>query len=394
MSSSLARSAFNPDAIVRALIVTSALAAHGLSPAAAQKFSAVDAAIRAGIAAGVFPGAVVVVGRADTILLARGYGHFTWSAASAAPDPVTTRWDLASLTKIVATTSATAVLVQQHRLDLDAPVSRYLPEFTGGRKREVTVRMLLNHTSGMPPYAKFWQTARSVAQARAELFAIPLQRAPGASADYSDLNGMLAGLIVARVSGKPLEEFVQDAVFQPLGMVSTGYRPPSADHVRIAPTGRYHGQPVGGVVNDQNAVAFGGVSGHAGLFSTGIDLAHFAQAWLKAANGKDDWLKRSTLQEFLVRSPTSGTRVVGWDTPLPPGGKKMSLYGRCATTSTFGHTGWTGTEIWVDTGQDLFVVLLTNRSFAPAHPSQSFIELKDVRAKVADAVRSVLGECR
>jgi CubicO group peptidase (beta-lactamase class C family) len=141
-------------------------------------------------------------------------------------------------------------------------------------------------------------------------------------------------------------------------------------------------------------VALGGVSGHAGLFSTGIDLAHFAQAWLKAANGRDDWLKRTTLQEFLVRSPTSGTRVVGWDTPIPSGGKKMSLYGRCATTSTFGHTGWTGTESWLDTGQNLFVVLLTNRSFAPTNPAQSFLQLKEVRAKVADAVRAVLGECR
>jgi CubicO group peptidase (beta-lactamase class C family) len=186
----------------------------------AQKFSAVDAAIRAGIDTGIFPGAVVVVGRADTILYASGYGHYTWSTTSPAPDPANTRWDLASLTKIVATSSATAVLVQQHKLDLDAPVQHYLPEFSGGRKSEVTVRMLLNHTSGMPPYAKLWQSARSVAEARKQLFAIPLQRAPGASADYSDLNAMLAGLIVERVSGEPLERFAETAFFRPLGMVS------------------------------------------------------------------------------------------------------------------------------------------------------------------------------
>lgn len=377
--------------ILRGAIACAALFA---GTAQAQRFATVDAAIRSGIDTGIYPGAVVVVGRSDTILYARGYGHYTWSGTSAMPDPATTRWDLASLTKIVATSSATAVLVQQHRLDLDAPVSRYLPEFSGGRKHAVSVRMLLNHTSGMPPYAKLFQSAHSVAEARKQLFAIPLQRAPGASAEYSDLNAMLAGLVIERVSGQPLESFTESAVFRPLGMLSTYYRPTPADKTKTAPTGRYHGQPVGGVVNDQNAVVMGGVSGHAGVFSTGYDMARFAQAWLKATTDRGDWLKQATVAEFLAHSTTSGTRVLGWDTPLPPGGKKMSLYGRCATTSTYGHTGWTGTEMWIDPGQDLFVVLLTNRSFAPNNPRESFVELKDVRAKVADAVRTELGGCR
>lgn len=361
--------------------------------ARAQHFAAVDSAIRSGIDTGIYPGAVVVVGRADTILYTRGYGHYTWTATSAIPDPVTTRWDLASLTKIVATTSAAAVLVQQHRLNLDTPVSQYLPEFTGGRKSAVTVRMLLNHTSGMPPYAKLFQSAHSVAEARKQLFAVPLQRIPGASAEYSDLNAMLAGLVVERVSGQPLETFAESAVFHPLGMLSTRYRPTAADKAKAAPTGRYHGQPVGGVVNDQNAVVLGGVSGHAGVFSTGYDMARFAQAWLRGASDRGDWLKRTTIAEFLAHSPTSGTRVLGWDTPLPPGGKKMSLYGRCATTSTYGHTGWTGTELWIDPGQNLFVVFLTNRSFAPSNPKESFLQLKEVRARVADAVRTEVGGC-
>ena len=375
-------------------VATAALLALLLASAApAQRFAAVDAAIRSGIHAGVYPGAVVVIGRADTILYARGFGHITWSAASATPDPAMSRWDLASLTKIVATTGAMAVLVQQHRLDLDAPVSRYLPGFSGGRKNAVTVRMLLNHTSGMPPYAKLFESAHTVADARQQLLAISPQRAPGASAEYSDLNAMLAGLVVEHVSDQPLERFAESAVFQPLGMRSTRYRPPPADRASIVPTGRYHGHPVGGVVNDQNAVALGGVSGHAGVFSTGLDLARFAQGWLQAARGRGNWLNRSTVAMFFAHSPTSGTRVLGWDTPLPPGGRKTSLYGRCATTSTYGHTGWTGTEMWIDPGQDLFVVLLTNRSFAPRNPKESFAELKDVRARVADAVRTELGGC-
>ncbi len=362
--------------------------------APAQQFAAVDAAIREGITTGIYPGAVVVIGRADTILVARGYGHYTWSADTPAPDPVTTRWDLASLTKIVATMSSAAVLVQQHRLDLDAPVVRYLPEFNGGKKNLVTVRMLLNHTSGMPAWAPLSQTAHSPAEARKQLLAIPLKRVPGETADYSDLNAMLAGLVIERVSGETLDHFADSAVFRAIGMPSTRYHLPVDDKAKAAPTGRYHGHPVGGVVNDQNAVALGGVSGHAGVFSTGVDMARFAQAWLKGANGHGDWLTRNTVAEFLTHSATSGTRVLGWDTPLPPGGKKISLYGRCATKSTYGHTGWTGTELWIDPGQNLFVVFLTNRSFAPNNPEKSFVQLKEVRLKVADAVRSVVGECK
>lgn len=360
----------------------------------AQRLAAIDSAIRAGIRTGIYPGAVVEVGRADTVLYARGYGHFTWNPASPVPDPRSTRWDLASLTKIVATTSSIAVLLEEHRVDLDAPVSRYIPEFTGGRKNLVTVRMLLNHTSGLPPYVKFWATAHSPAEARRELLATPLARAPGASAVYSDLNAMLAGLVVERITGRSLDTFATDAVFRPLDMLSTRYKVAAADRATAAPTGRYRGEPVAGLVNDQNAAVFGGVSGHAGLFSTGADLARFAQAWLQAARGAGRWLDRNTVDQFFTHTTSSGTRVLGWDTPLPPGSRKISLYGKCSTSSTYGHTGWTGTEIWIDPGQNLFVVFLTNRAFAPRDPSASFAELKDVRVEVADAAREAAGSCR
>ena len=362
-------------------------------PAHSQRFAGVDSAIRSGIAHNVYPGAVVLIGRSDTILYARGYGHLTWSDTSPVPGPSVTRWDLASLTKIVATTSSIARLVQDNRIRLDDPVVHYLPDFVGGRKSEVTVRMLLNHTSGMPAYAPLFKTAHSPAEARKELFAVPLKRVPGASAVYSDLNAMLAGFVVAAVTGEPLDKFAETAVFEPLGMLSTHFRPTGIDKTYAAPTGRYRGHPVGGIVNDQNGVVFGGVSGHAGVFSTGVDLARFLQAWLKAGNDRGTWLKRATTAEFLTRSANSDTRVLGWDTPVPPGSIKPSLYGTCATTSTFGHTGWTGTELWFDPSQDLFVVFLTNRSFAPADPKGSFLQLKEVRARVADAVRRVVSRC-
>ncbi len=364
-----------------------------VAPLHAQRFAAVDAAINRGIAEHVYPGAVVVVGRSDTVLYAGRYGHFTWSPRSRVPDPALTLWDLASLSKIVATMSSAAVLVQRHRLDLDARVSAILPRFTGGRKNQVTVRMLLDHTSGMPPYTRLWLSAHTPAQARAALFAVPLQRPPGASAVYSDLNAMLAGLVIEQVTGKPLEQVADSLVFRPLGMLSTRYRPIPSMRSEAAPTGKFRGTPVAGVVNDQNAVALGGVSGHAGVFSTGYDLARFAQAWLRGAKGRGDWLSRATIAEFLQHSPHSGTRVLGWDTPDPPSAARISLYGRCATQTTYGHTGWTGTEIWIDTAENLFVVLLTNRSFDPANAKASFKQLKDVRLRVADAVRTAVGQC-
>jgi CubicO group peptidase (beta-lactamase class C family) len=361
--------------------------AHG------QRFAGIDAAIRRGISLHIYPAAVVVVGRADTILYSKGYGRYTWSSRSRVPDPESSLWDLASLSKVVATTSATAVLVDQGLLDLDAPVHQYLPEFVGAGKSQVTVRMLLNHTSGLPADSPLYR-AGSPGQALARLFSVPLVRPAGESMQYSDLNAMLAGLIVERITGKRLDAYADSAVFAPLGMTATTYNPPRKERVHAVPTARWHGTPIAGVVNDQNAKVLGGVAGHAGLFSTGIDLAHFAQSWLKDSTAGDHamWLGPATVEQFLEHSPTSGTRVLGWDTPNLPG-EKPSMFGECATSTTIGHTGWTGTEIWLDPAENVFVVLLTNRSYQPRSASRSFEQLGAIRARVADVVRQSLGLC-
>lgn len=359
----------------------------------AQKFASVDAAVRDGIRKGVYPGAVVVVGRGDSILYSRGYGRFTWSRTSRVPDPRTTLWDLASLSKVVGTASAAAVLVDQGRLDLDAPVATYLPGFVGSGKEKVTVRMLLDHTSGLPAYAYLYREAQDRSEAIARLLQVPLQRAPGSSPLYSDLNAMLAGLVVERVSGDALDTLTRDMVFRPLGMLTTTWRPLPSQRTRVAPSSRFRGAPVVGVVNDENARVMGGVAGHAGLFSTGLDLARFAQAWLRDSVGRKPWIAPRTLAAFLTPTASSGTRALGWDTPEPPDSGLPSLYGSCATATTVGHTGWTGTELWLDRAQDLFVVFLTNRSYQPRHPSRSLAQLRSVRARVADAVRGALGSC-
>lgn len=367
----------------------------GVVPLSAQRFAAVDAAVRAGISAGIYPGAVVVIGRSDTVLYAKGYGRFTWDRHAPVPDPKTTLWDIASLSKVVGTASAAAVLVDQGRLALDAPVSRYLPAFTGGGKESVTVRMLLDHTSGLPAWAPIARNARSPDDALAYLLGVPLARRPGTVAEYSDLNAILAGLVVSQAAAVPLDQAVQETVLNPLGMTATRYRPMAADRTRTVPT-RQNDRPVSGLVNDDNARAFDGVAGHAGIFSTGLDLARFAQGWLRDRTiAHLSWLVPSTMEAFAQRSSNSGTRALGWDTPHAPDDGGPSLYGRCATPTTIGHTGWTGTALWLDRSADLFVVLLTNRSYAPRRPTRSFEQIRQVRAKVSDAARrGAIGECR
>ena len=241
----------------------------------------IDQAVRAGIARGVFPGAVVVVGTRDSILLATGYGHFSWSARSAVPDPDSTLYDLASLTKVVATTPAIMLLVQGGKVQLDRPVQDYLPDFQGQGKERVTVRNLLSHTSGLRADIPLYKDAKDPAAARRLVMAEPLRWPPGRRVVYSDLNAMLLGWIVEAVSGEPLDRFTHDQDVVPAGMMQTRFLPPRALWHRTAPVSTWHGTPVMGRVFDQNAARLGGVSGHAGLSSTGMDLAPSAQVLLR-----------------------------------------------------------------------------------------------------------------
>lgn len=376
---------------LRLILVTLGVLA---TPLPAQRFGAVDAAVEDGIRRGTFPGAVVVVGRADTILHAAGHGHLTWNPRDPVPDPATSRWDIASLSKVVATTAALAVLVDRGVVTLDAPVMTYLPEFFGGGKDKVTVRMLLDHTSGLPAWSAL--AAPTPQEATRRLLDVGLQREPGTAPRYSDLNAILAAMVIERAAGRPFDEVTRLDIFEPLGMAATAYAPPPADNVRFVPSERLRdGTSRTGVVQDANARALGGVAGHAGVFSTGLDLAAFAQRWLRTIRQHDStWVRPVTAETFLMRSATSGTRALGWDTPTSPTDGLPPLYGACATDSTFGHTGWTGTLIWMDPEADLFVVLLTNRSYAPRSGEKSFSELRLVRAAVSDAARrAVVGNC-
>jgi CubicO group peptidase (beta-lactamase class C family) len=336
---------------------------------------AIDSAVMAGIDARVYPGAVVVIGRRDTVLHVRAYGRFTFDAGARAVDSDSTLFDLASLTKVVATTTAIMLLADDGRLDVDAPVSRYLPRFSGDEKTAVTVRQLLAHTSGLPAYRPFYERAENRDSMIAMVYREPLQRPPDRMAVYSDLNAILLGEIVEAVTGQRLDVFVSRAVFAPLDMEQTRFTLSRAERSRAMPVGRWRGTPVSGTVHDQNAARMEGVAGHAGLYSTGRDLARFAQFVL--SDGAP-LVSPQTFREFTLRQAGAGNRALGWETTPTP--EEVSSAGTRLTSGSIGHTGFTGTSLWIDRQRDLFVLLLTNRVYT----GSSFNALKRVRGAVAD----------
>jgi len=352
-----------------------------------------DPIVQNGIRDGIYPGAAVVVGRRDTILYARGYGRFTWSASSAAVSADSTFWDLASLTKVVATTPAMMLLVQRGRVDLDAPVVRYVPEFNSPGTGSITVRHLLTHTSGLRATLPLKDAPDSATALAMVLATVPV--APvGSRMVYSDLNAILLGEIVRRAGGLPLDAFVAREVYAPLGLEQQMlFRPPKRLERRTAPTGLWHGHAIAGVVNDPNAAKLGGVAGHAGLFSTASALARYAQFMLREGTPV---LNPATVRQFTAiavpaRRGTSA-RTLGWE--ALPTGEDVSSAGTLLGPRSYGHTGWTGTSLWIDPDRDLFVLLLTNRAFDPKVRG-SFTKLKEVRGRVADAaVRAVDGLAR
>jgi CubicO group peptidase (beta-lactamase class C family) len=360
----------------------------------AQSFAEIDQAVEQGIGSGVYPGAVVVIGRSDSILYARGYGHFTWSPKSPVPSPDSTFWDIASISKVMGTASAVMRLVDAGHVNLDAPVRRYLPRFAGGSKDQVTVRMLLDHTSGLRSYAPLFKQARSRTEAIDLLYGERPIRRPGELPLYSDLNAIFLGLLVETVSGMSLDRFVAREVFEPLDLQQTTYHPSAVLRRRTMPSAVWRGQPVQGQVNDPNAAILGGAAGHAGIFSTGLDLARYAQVWLRSGSGPDgQWVSAATVRRFLTRGPNSGPRLLGWDTP-EQNLDEPSLFGTLISDAAYGHTGFTGTELWIDPARDLFLVFLTNRTFDP-RVRDSMHRLRSVRVELSDAaIRLVPHGCQ
>jgi len=349
----------------------------GMSP---ERLATIDRVVRRGVTAGGYPGASVVIGRRGAAVVQKGFGHLGWTSASPAVDAERTIYDLASLTKVVGTTTAAMILYDEGRLDLDAPVFHYLPEFGGGNKDLVTVRHLLTHRSGLPAGRELWRMTSSKAEARRIVLTAPLACPPGACFVYSDLGADVLGWVVEEIAGLRLDLFLTERVFKPLGMHDTSFNPPDSVRHRIAPTevSPPRGYPLKGEVHDENAFALGGVAGHAGLFSTAADLAIFAQMMLNGGVYNDVRIASDSAVAFFTRR-AAGTRALGWDTAEGQGGS-----GEYLTEAAYGHTGFTGTSIWIDPEREMFVVLLTNRVHAARARRPSKV-IADVRADLADA---------
>jgi len=358
-----------------------------LLQSAAPSFTAetLDPLVMAGIRQRVYPGAALVIGTRDSILFEKVYGRFTWSPKSAAVNLDSTWWDLASLTKVVATTPALMLLVERGRVVLDSPVARYVPEFDSPGTGAITVRHLLTHTSGLRGTLPLKDAPDSAAALLMVLTTVPVVP-PGTRMVYSDLNAILLGEIVRRVSGLPLDAFVTREVYAPLGLDQQMlFRPPRRMERRIAPTGLWHGHPIAGVVNDPNAARLGGVAGHAGVFATAPGVARFAQFMLR---GGAPLLKPETVGSFTAIAVPArrgvSARTLGWE--ALPTGEDVSSAGRLFGPHSYGHTGWTGTSLWIDPDRGLFVLLLTNRSYSQAGGARgTFTALKEVRGRIADA---------
>ena len=371
------------------LLLCAMLAACATCTMAAQTFSAsplLDQTVEQAIQEGRIPGAVLLIGHNGQIVHRKAYGK---RALVPAPEPMTvdTIFDLASLTKVVATTSSLMKLFEEGRFRLNDRVTQYLPEFQDG-KSEITIRNLFTHFSGLPPDLVLnppWSGYQTgIHMALNERSGAP----PGVHFVYSDINFILLGELVHRLSGQMLSDYARTHVFLPLGMRETMFQPPASLIPRIAPTERdgAHGAPLRGVVHDPTSHYMGGVAGHAGVFSTADDLARFCEMMLR--KGELDGTRLFsplTVEKFTTpQSPADQPilRGLGWDIDSQFSGNRGDLF----SIGSFGHTGFTGTSIWIDPVSDTYVILLANSVHPFRRPA-----ITGLRGKVATIAAAALG---
>jgi CubicO group peptidase (beta-lactamase class C family) len=332
-----------------------------------EKLQEIDAAVAEALAAGKMPGCVVCIGRCGKVVLLKAYGQRRVEPVAEAAT-VDTVYDLASLTKPIATATSVMLLVEQGKLKLSDPVARHLPAFAAHGKQQVTVQQLLLHTSGLIADNALGDYQHGPTVAIERVLAQKPQTPPGDTFAYSDVGFMVLAELIAQVSGKNVHEFSQQHLFGPLGMTETGYLPPEALRARAAPTQQRDGHWMQGVVHDPRAHKLAGIAGHAGLFSTAGDLAIYASAML--GRGEEQGVRmmnEATWREMVAprrvtmrakeRSGGEGFRGLGWDMRTA----YSSNRGTGMSPAAFGHGGFTGTGLWIDPENDLFVIFLSNR---------------------------------
>ena len=357
------------------------------------------------IKAHAFPACALAVTLRGELIAHHAFGQFTYDPSSS-PVAADSIFDLASITKAVATTTAAMILYERGLLDLDAPVTAIIPEFATAdpRRRNVTLRMLLTHASGLPAYKKLFLSSKTREEVLAAAFTTDLAADPGTRAEYSDIGFIVLGNALERLADEPLDTFCQREIFGPLGMSHTTFNPPKSWQDKIVPTAdesgidecgagaparesltppsqtNCRGRIIQGEVQDENASILGGVAGHAGLFAPAEDIAIFAHTLL---NGGRPILRTETINLFTRResSPEGTSRALGWDTPSVP-----SQSGRYFGPRSYGHLGYTGTSLWIDPDRQLSITFLTNRTW-PDCQNQS---IKQVRPAFHDAVIEAL----
>ena len=353
------------------------------------RFASAFAIITRAIEDRVFPGCSLAVTHRGELIAHQAFGRFTYDATS--PEVTTANiFDLASVTKVVATTAMAMILYERGVLDLEAPVSAIVPEFTSAElvsadasRARVTLHMLLAHSSGLPAYERLFQRAKTREQLLEAAFATPLITLPEMRAAYSDIGFIILGVALERLADESLDRFCQREVFGPLAMAQTTFNPAKGLREGIPPTiddHTFRHRVIQGEVQDENASILGGVAGHAGLFSTAGDIALFAHAML---NGGYPILRAETIALFTRReaAPAGTSRALGWDNPSPP-----SQSGKHFGLRSFGHLGYTGTSLWIDPDRQLSITLLTNRTW-PDCQNQA---IKQVRPAFHDAIVEAL----
>jgi CubicO group peptidase (beta-lactamase class C family) len=369
-----------------------------------DRFGSAFEVLQNAIATRAFPGCSLAVTLGGELIAHKAFGHFTFKPAAKGVT-LESIFDLASVTKVVATTAMGMILYERGLLDLDAPVTAIVSEFATNdpRHQQVTLRMLLAHRSGLPAYEKLFLRAKTRDDVLAAAFTTELTADPGTRAEYSDLGFIILGIALERLADEPLDAFCQREIFGPLGMSHTAFNPPrtwrdqtvpTADecgtdapvrqpaHAPSAPRSTFRGRIIQGEVQDENASVLGGVAGHAGLFSTAEDVASFAHTML---NGGRPILRHETIELFTRResSPAAISRALGWDTPSTP-----SQSGKHFSPRSFGHLGYTGTSLWIDPDRQLSITLLTNRTW----PNCQNQAIKQIRPAVHDAIVEALNE--
>ena len=345
----------------------------------------IDSLIIEYINAQAFPGAVVSVGKGRDIVKMTGYGAYTYrSQRHMLPESV---FDLASLTKVVATTTASMLLYEQGDLDLETPVARYLEEFDTLERQSITIRHLMTHTSGLPAFRPFYQDGITSRDAILDaILSAQLLTEPGEEYRYSDFGMISLALVIEKITGEPFDQWCARNIFTPLEMNTTGFRDTGKPDPTIVPTeldDYFRNRLIQGEVHDETAWSLGGVAGHAGLFSSAIDLSRFAQ--MMAQRGSLDgnqFLQAHTVDLFTaVVDSSMSTRALGWDTRnLNDEPSSAGLY---FGPRSYGHTGFTGTSLWIDPDSEAWVILLTNR----VYPTRDeYVRFRGIRGLLADAV--------